>query len=390
MAEVKKEANNSKQLCLDLLNAESEDEVTKILENNGLLDDSLWQDLGDDENNFAIIGAQQSSPAAALVEKIINSIDAVLMAKCLIAGIDPTSLDAPQSMAEAAEKFIGVINGSLLNLDSNQRSKLAEKSIWMIATGSKDSPCYSFIDFGEGQTPKRIPDTFLTLFRKSRKIRIPFVQGRFQMGGTGVLPFCGMKKYQLIISRRHPELAEKEKEDDTSALWGFTIIRRVPREGVRSSVYRYLAPEQKVLSFSSDAIPLLPSAKKSVKPFAKSVEWGTCIKLYNYQFDVAALKTNLKFDLSRELDRHLVGMPIPIRLCECREYAQQSPFSTLAGLDVRLNENKEKALEAQFPNSALLPIPEIGEIPLQMFLFQRHAGRRFISKQTGILFTING
>lgn len=390
MNKVKKAINDPLQLCLDLLKAESEEAVTEILEKRGLLEESLWQDLGDDENNFSIVGNQMSSSTAALVEKIINSIDAVLMAKCSIAKIDPWGPNAPQSMAEAAERFLGVRQGSLINLDSNERSKLAEESIWMIATGTKEKPCYTFVDFGEGQTPARMPDTFLTLFKSSRKIRIPFVQGRFQMGGTGVLRFCGTKKYQLIISRRHPEIAELENEDTTASLWGFTIVRRVPREGVRSSVYRYLAPERNVPCFSADALPLLPSKGKGAKSFTRPANWGTCIKLYDYQFDVPAFKTNIKLDLSRELDRHLVSMPIPVRLCECRDYEQASPYSTLSGLDVRLFENKAEALEAQFPNSALLPVPSLGEIPIQIFLFQRNAGRRFISKQTGVLFTLNG
>ena len=36
----------------------------------------------------------------------------------------------------------------------------------------------------------------------SYKGAVPFVQGRFNMGGTGVLPFCGDdRKMQLIVSR---------------------------------------------------------------------------------------------------------------------------------------------------------------------------------------------
>jgi len=190
-----------RQLCLSLFRSESEDEVEKILGANNLLDDSFWRDLGDDENNFSVVGNQQSSPTGALVEKIVNSIDAILIAKCLIAGIDPESTSAPQSMTEAAEKFCGIRGGSLANLESKERSAITEASIWMMATGSLDKPCYTFVDFGEGQTPRKMPETFLSLVTKSRKIRMPFVQGRFQMGGTGVLPYCGNKKYQLIISR---------------------------------------------------------------------------------------------------------------------------------------------------------------------------------------------
>lgn len=381
---------NPKELCLSLLRSESEDEVQKILETNNLLDDSLWRDLGNDENNFSVVGNQQSSSTGALVEKIVNSIDAILIAKCLIANIDPESTNAPQSMSEAAERFCGIRGGSLANLESKKRSEIAEKSIWMIATGSFDKPCYTFIDFGEGQTPRKMPETFLSLVTKSRKIRIPFVQGRFQMGGTGVLPYCGSRKYQLIISRRHPEIAKLEGHDDTADLWGFTIVRRVPRPGVRSSVYRYLAPNGIILSFPCDALPLLPREVNGKVSFEELMRWGTCIKLFDYQFDTAALKTNLKFDLSRELDRHFISMPIPVRLCEGRDYRQESPYATLAGMDVRLSENKSKVLEDHFPSSALLRVPDLGNIPLDIYLFKRDAGRRFISKKLAIVFTING
>jgi len=189
---------------------------------------------------------------------------------------------------------------------------------------------------------------------------------------------------------RHPEIAKLESSDDTAGLWGFTIVRRVPRPGVRSSVYRYLALNGRILSFSCDTMPLLPKEMNGKVPFERLMHWGTCIKLFDYQFDNAALKTNLKFDLSRELDRHLISMPMPVRLCESRDYVQESPFATLAGMDVRLSENKSKVLENHFPSSALLQVPDLGSIPLDIYLFRRDAGRRFISKKLAIVFTING
>ena len=48
-----------------------------------------------------------------------------------------------------------------------------------------------------------MPDTFLSL-DKSNKLRIPFVQGKFNMGGTGVFEFCGPNGLQLIVTRRNP------------------------------------------------------------------------------------------------------------------------------------------------------------------------------------------
>jgi hypothetical protein len=62
-----------------------------------------------------------------------------------------------------------------------------------------------FNNNGEGQTPEKMPDTLLSL-NKSKKLRIPFVQGKFNMGGTGALKFCGKEAIQFILSKRDPRL----------------------------------------------------------------------------------------------------------------------------------------------------------------------------------------
>jgi hypothetical protein len=66
---------------LDLLRAEREEDVTDALTVFGLgkFSDSNWLPYGGIENNFGIIGAQQADAIGALVEKVVNSIDAILM-----------------------------------------------------------------------------------------------------------------------------------------------------------------------------------------------------------------------------------------------------------------------------------------------------------------------
>ena len=127
-------------------------------------------------------------------------------------------------MAEAARQFFGIPSGRLENLDAKDRTSLAEM-IQLIAVGSKPEPNYLIIDKGEGQTPSSFPQTFLSLAR-SNKLRIPFVQGKYNAGGTGALRFCGQQNYQLLVSRRAPDLLstrDKPNEDR----WGFTLIRRL-------------------------------------------------------------------------------------------------------------------------------------------------------------------
>src|SRR5215510_6126550 len=156
-----------------LLHAEEENDADALLKaaGYGLDNESAWRPLGDMENNFSTVGNQQTEATAALVEKIINGIDANLMAECFRKGIDPENSSAPSTMAKAVQQFFGVRDGLLANLDPKSQTELA-KNLQVVAVGSKSSPNYLIIDRGEGQTPDAFPDTFLSLNR-SNKLRIP-------------------------------------------------------------------------------------------------------------------------------------------------------------------------------------------------------------------------
>ena len=110
---------DSFSLYNSLLHAESEDEVdqypSKRLGISGVPPD-YWMPLGHRRNNFSMVGNQQTEASAALVEKLINGIDAVLMSECFKLGLDPEAPEAPTSMAEAVERFFKVRDGRLGNL----------------------------------------------------------------------------------------------------------------------------------------------------------------------------------------------------------------------------------------------------------------------------------
>ena len=248
-----------KNLCMCLAQCDKEAKVIKLLKNEGLWDDtSAWTLFGNKENNFATIGNQQSRPETALVEKIINSVDAMLMSECLKKGLNPEDANkVPVSINEALSDFFGIDSGKLSNITTTERRNIAE-NICLVATGAKANPCYTVIDKGEGQTPKMMPKTLLSI-GDSNKLRIPFVQGRFNMGGTGVFRFCSKKNnLQLIISKRNPNIPRYEN-DETTNEWGFTLVKREnPSKRVKNSTYYYLAPSNRILSFESDSIKLLP------------------------------------------------------------------------------------------------------------------------------------
>src|SRR5215471_12442333 len=94
------------ELCMSLMQADTEAEVVSILQEEGYWDNQrAWRPVGDNSNNFATIGNQQSEAIAALVEKIVNAVDARLIHACRRAGVDPEGPGAPQSVREAVSRF---------------------------------------------------------------------------------------------------------------------------------------------------------------------------------------------------------------------------------------------------------------------------------------------
>ena len=94
------------ELCHSLITADSEQAVIDLLADAGFWEhESAWRYYGDYENNYNTIGNQQSRPDAALVEKLVNSVDARLMNECLVRRIDPEGTEAPQSIVEAVATF---------------------------------------------------------------------------------------------------------------------------------------------------------------------------------------------------------------------------------------------------------------------------------------------
>jgi hypothetical protein len=393
-----------RELCVKLLHADSEAAVIGVLETADLWDDAKsWRLYGDIDGNYATIGNQQSRPEAALVEKIINSVDARLMAECLRRGVDPTGTAAPPTIADAVSQFV---DGRLPEPGQagtvhcrTQAWKRQERLITLAATGSRTSPCLVITDSGEGQTPTCLPDTILSINR-SNKLRIPFVQGKFNMGGTGALKFCGQHSLQLVISRRDPDVVRAMKEASATAnRWGFTVVRRDrPREGagqVRNSVFRYLAPlstDQRpqrgdVLSFTSPDLALMPDGNEA---YARPITHGTCIKLYEY--DMKGFKSHvlMKGGLLSRLELLLPEIALPVRVHECREFKGHagSFANTLVGLSARLTENRAGNLEDGYPTSATLRVHS-HEMVASIYAFKGDKAESYRTNE-GIIFTING
>ncbi len=400
--------DDCKKLCLDILAADTEADVIALLNTADLWSSpSAWRLYGDRENNFSTIGNQQSRPDAALVEKLVNSEDARLMSECMRRGIDPESPNAPQSMRAAVARFFDEKDitthptAGRIALWSDEKRRTVAHGITLSATGAsprQGRPCFTIADCGEGQTPDRMPDTLLSL-DKSNKLRIPFVQGKFNMGGTGVLKFCGRNNLELVLSKRDPKILPQNASESDS-LWGFTVVRREdPPEGSRSSVYTYLAPvgadqtpgKGGVLRFEAEELAILPDKKQA---YTRAAQWGTLIKLYEFGGSTSSFSnTNIlmKDGLLSRMDLLLAEPALPIRLHECRStYTGHSgSFDTsLTGLIVRLEDVKQENLEPDFPVSC--PLSVDGEkMMATIYAFKKGRADTY-RKDEGIIFTMNG
>ena len=395
----------SRGLLSKLLKADAEEEVIAVLKDAGLWDDgTLWRVYGDQEDNFSAAGAQQSNAEAALVEKAINSVDAALMGKVLAAGIDPRSSGAPASSREAVAIHYegaepGLIPeslGMMANWTAAKRTQVA-RDITIALTGKRGrKPSVSLADAGEGQAPEALPGTILSLLHGNKK-SIPFVQGKFNMGGTGALRFCGYNNLQLVLSKRHPDIAARE---NCSTAWGFTVVRREnPTPTTRVSTYRYLAPvgalanpdHGEVLRFDADEVAIFPEGQSA---YARGSGWGTLLKLYEFdtRYDGHFF---MKGGLLHRLDMMMPGLILPIRLHECRAYGgeKRSFETTLTGLEVRLRAQEtqgstEGNLEAGFPDSGSISLG--GEtIGYTIYAFRRDRQESYKTTQ-GILYVVNG
>lgn len=389
-------------LAMALLKADSEEDVVSILKKAGYWDYyNSWRLIGDREGNYSTIGNQQSRSEAALTEKLINSIDARLMSECMVAGIHPESEKAPQSIREAVARFFEgktnwiEVGGKIKDWDNKKRREISE-SITLAVTGKKSKPCITITDMGEGQLPNMIHETFLSIDR-TNKLKIPFVQGKYNMGGTGVLRFCGKENLQLIITKRNPTIVRTMKEtNQLSDCWSFTVIRREsPPADLKNSIYTYLAPTESninhrkgdVLTFKSDSLPIFPDSNK---PYVRESGWGSVIKLYDYDMKGFSSRAFGRSGLLYKLDTRLPEPSLPVRLYECRNYGGHagSYSTTLTGLTVRLEDNKAGNIEKGYPDS--IPFEVRGQkMTAKIYAFKKGKAKTYRTNE-GVIFTVNG
>ena len=291
------------ELCLGLLRCESEQAVSQIVDD--LPADVTWHPIDDRETNFNVVTNQASTGAKALTELCTNMVDAILLKRASEEGIDPTGPNAPQSVTDAVRILAdlrGARRGILAEVDNPSYLRdYATKHLVIAVTGERGAkPCFTFIDSGEGQAPEDFKNTFCSL-SSGRKKDIPFVQGKYNMGSSGVLSYCGRRWYKLILSRRH---------DRTSA-WAWTLVRRRPGDGTPIAEYLHIGG---VIPTITDET-VVPAVLRDGQPDeALRRTTGTIIKVFSYEFGTA---TNFR-TVREALNENLVSTVLPFRLMDYR------------------------------------------------------------------------
>ena len=373
---------NMMSLFKKLYFAQTEEAVDKIINAHpDIFKPENWHPLGGIENNFGVIRNQQSAPIAALIEKITNSIDAVLMRKCLAADIDPKCSQAPQSMEEARTNFFPNHRDWDLATFRNEQAE----SIQILADGPKRNTSLIIYDDGEGQHPENFETTFLSLLR-GNKNEIRFVQGKYNMGGSGAIVFCGKKRYQLIGSKRY----------DNTGKFGFTLIREHPlskaEKGVKKNTwYEYLKIDGRIPDFQAD--------QQDLGLFNRKFTTGSIIKLYSY--DLPRGISDISRDLNQSINEYLFEPVLPVYTIEKEErYPQSSLRRGLYGLKRRLEQEDNKYVEESFSeefDNALF-----GKMKVTCYVFRTKIDdksvketketiqREFFKNKMSVLFSVNG
>lgn len=409
-------SDKNKDLCLALMHAETEDEIIEVLDAEGYWTDAAaWRPLGDRENNYGTAGNQQEDAVGALVEKAVNAIDARLMGECRVREIDPEGPHAPKSSREAVAWFFDDAvpddtlgrKGLISEWVGTSKMTSEARQITITANGPTKKPTtrlsITIADSGEGQTPDEFPNTLMSL-GESNKLRVPFVQGKFNMGGTGALPFCSPEhNFQLVVSRRRPELVGSDASPRCDQ-WGFTVVRRVRPDGKRRlSSYQYLAPIRddvsdgeygRVLAFAAESMPIFPeespSGKARANPYGRSSTCGTLVKLYDFQLrnDRAAITGTP--GVLRRLEVALPRAILPMLLVDAR-YERNSGTNAY-GVQSRLERvaDAKESLEPGFPIHGNIPVKD-HVVRVDVYAFKQGRSTTYRpGAQRSIAYVING
>jgi len=185
------------QLARNLVAATSVKAVVDVLEAFEANHSPKRVPVGRRENNLATINIG-SDPAAGLIERVTNAIDAVLEREWQAHG-EPSNIRSPR---QGVEEWFGIEGGRLASVE-NARDKtiraVSERvTVTLHDSGQAAAPTADVRDQGVGLLAQDFGDSILSL-NETRKLKKFFLAGAFGQGGSTALAYS---EYTIIISRR--------------------------------------------------------------------------------------------------------------------------------------------------------------------------------------------
>jgi hypothetical protein len=214
---------STRDLLNALLNSTKSSEVEENLDEAGDSEDieteetfgSLnleWKFYGGHSSNMSTINIG-SNPGRSLIERVTNSIDAVLERE-----MQQREGSEPDSPMDAAARWFGrppsTIDSGIFTWDDFSTENLDRQIHVCLQEGDESgAPAIDIKDSGVGITPEDFPDTILSL-HKGNKIKKNYLAGAFGQGGSATFSFCD---YTLIVSRNIGDPSQV----------GFTVVKRM-------------------------------------------------------------------------------------------------------------------------------------------------------------------
>lgn len=217
-----------------------------------------WRNIGNDETNFRQLAFSKSG-VRALIERITNSIDAVLEdKKSLRQNPDDDKIKSPR---EALQKWFELKDEHISSIGNEKaRRELAQKSIHVAIedSGIERKPTVKVKDWGIGLHPDEFDKTIVGL-GGSLKINKKYLLGAYGWGGSQTFIWCNGAKdaineeslpLAIIVSRKNPKLLTKNQKDEV----GWTIVRfkgYVYSKDDKYGVFQYLTNSDGKISKAS-------------------------------------------------------------------------------------------------------------------------------------------
>src|SRR3989344_1580581 len=375
------DTDNQNNVLIKILRFETADQLRELINYESYFSRGTWLPYGDLPNNSGTVTGQMKEPENSLIEKITNSIDAILMRKCQESGISPKDQSkTPKDMEEAVNLYFGGREEIRKN-----RSYLAKKMIRITAIGKRDKPTITIIDTGEGQVPDAIPNTILSLHKDIKK-KIRFVYGTYNQGGSSALGFCHdsinlINPIQLVICRRAQSISDKNLDSDC---FGYTIVRYRYVKELNDFTYEYFVDSKnKIPRFVYDE-PLV------INNFNFSE--GCVIRLYNYELTNSG---NIVLrGLNEAIEKKLSYSPLPMFLNELRDYKGGTDY-TIFGFREKMERLEAIKMHPGFPNDYPVELGQIGKKAIRIFVLQHKAKHTqnidsYLSQKEKIFFIRNG